>query len=163
MKYEIILPYAVELCNDLKPYCIKSEIAGSIRRESPECKDIEIVCIPHKFYLEEHLNYLKHSGKIRFIKNGAKYKQFKWKSATVDLFIAAPDNWGWIYFIRTGSSDFNLKYLSHYRRMQKIPDNNKCSDDGYLRDSAGNMVFTHDEQDVFDLVGWNFTEPKYRH
>lgn len=163
MKYEIILPYAVEMCKELKQYCEVIHIGGSIRRKSPDdIKDIEIVCIPNKFYLEEHLNYMKHSGSIRFIKNGGLYKQFKWRSQTIDLFIANKNNWGWIYFLRTGSKDFNARFLYHYKLHNKIPAHLKGSEDGYLRDAAGQKVFTPDEKDVFDLAGWNFVEPEHR-
>lgn len=163
MKYEIILPYAIELYNELKPYCNKIEIAGSVRRKAPECKDVEIVCIPDKFYLEEHLNYMKHSGKIRFIKNGAKYKQFKYKSNTIDLFIGEPGNFGWLLLYRTGSQNFNMRFLTQYRYKNHIPVNQLCSCDGWLRDSVGNRITTPDEQSAFNEAGMVYIEPEHRH
>lgn len=163
MKYENILPYAIELCTELQPYCNIIKIGGSIRRKvTDDIKDIEIICIPNKFYLEEHLNYMKYSGKIRFIKNGALYKQFKWHSQTIDLFTANKNNFGWCYFYRTGSKEFNARFLHNYKLHNKIPAHLKGSDDGYLRDAAGAKVFTPEEKDVFDLAGWNFIEPQYR-
>lgn len=37
---------AVDICYLLQPYCSKINIAGSIRRQKPDVKDIEVVCSP---------------------------------------------------------------------------------------------------------------------
>jgi len=39
-------PIAIGIWNDLKPHCSKIKIAGSIRRQVSECKDIEVVLLP---------------------------------------------------------------------------------------------------------------------
>lgn len=31
---------------ELAPFCVRCEIAGSIRRKRPEPRDLEIVCVP---------------------------------------------------------------------------------------------------------------------
>ncbi|HMS44057.1 MAG TPA: hypothetical protein PKE69_27770, partial [Pyrinomonadaceae bacterium] len=46
------------LIEEMSPYCAQILIAGSIRREKPEVKDIEIVAVP-KFE-----NYLEPSGNL---------------------------------------------------------------------------------------------------
>lgn len=46
MKLEQAQQIAEALKADLKPYCEKIEIGGSIRRKKPEPNDIELVCIP---------------------------------------------------------------------------------------------------------------------
>ena len=40
-----MVPIAEKLILDLKPFCDKVEVAGSIRRQRPEVGDIEIICI----------------------------------------------------------------------------------------------------------------------
>ncbi len=165
MKLEFIHSYAVELSQLLQPYCKKIVIAGSIRRKKPDdIKDIEIVCIPDKWKLEEFFINEKKSNPytFNFTKNGSAYKQFTWKSQKVDLFISKPDNFGWIYFIRTGSAEFNAWYLSLYRKKYGITGNNKASDGGYLRDTLGRKVITPDEITVFDLIDRPFVEPENR-
>ena len=37
---------AEKVVSQLSPYCERIEIAGSVRREKPFPKDVEIVCIP---------------------------------------------------------------------------------------------------------------------
>ncbi|MCC6867116.1 MAG: hypothetical protein IT280_13250 [Ignavibacteria bacterium] len=170
MKFDIIKKYAEELKGILAPVCIRIEIAGSIRRKRPESKDIELVCIPDKYRLEQLLNNMKAHSKIFFVKNGKLYKQFKWSGQIVDLFICQPENWGWIYFIRTGSSNWNKKALQHYRNIYGFPAERdeagdykvKASHEGYLLSVTGEKIFTLEEQDVFDLLKIPFVEPEHR-
>jgi len=49
MKYSEILLIAEQVKAELQPHCIRIEIAGSIRRKKPECRDIEIVAIPKPY------------------------------------------------------------------------------------------------------------------
>lgn len=46
MKHSEALAVAEALRDYLAPACVRIEIAGSIRREKPEVKDIELVCEP---------------------------------------------------------------------------------------------------------------------
>ena len=46
MKLKRAREIAERLREELSPFCDRIEIAGSIRRESPTVKDIELVCIP---------------------------------------------------------------------------------------------------------------------
>jgi DNA polymerase/3'-5' exonuclease PolX len=43
MKHAEALRQAVDAYNALAPYCNRLEIAGSIRRQRPEVKDVELV------------------------------------------------------------------------------------------------------------------------
>ena len=38
--------YAEQLLNWIMPHAWPAQVAGSIRRERPECGDVDIVCIP---------------------------------------------------------------------------------------------------------------------
>lgn len=157
MKFDIIKGYGDEFIEMIKPHCTRIETAGSIRRKAADCKDIEIVCIPVSYKLENFLFTLKHKGIIWYTKNGRLYKQIKWKSCTIDLFIANEKNFGWIYFIRTGPKEWNIRAIA---RLKKF---NVHSDNGYLRSSAGNIIETPQEQDIFDLLQCNPVEPERRH
>lgn len=46
MKLEQAKLYAEKIVEWIAPYCLRTEIAGSIRRERPACNDIDIVRIP---------------------------------------------------------------------------------------------------------------------
>lgn len=46
MNLETARKYAEKIVEWLGPLCFRIEIAGSVRRERPNCNDIDIVCIP---------------------------------------------------------------------------------------------------------------------
>lgn len=46
MKLEQAKRYASKITEWIAPYCHRIEVAGSVRRESADCNDIGIVCIP---------------------------------------------------------------------------------------------------------------------
>jgi len=156
MKFEVIKNYSEELQQMLKPYCLRLEIAGSIRRQMPECKDIDIVCIPDKYRLEEFLKLQGNKTGIRFEKNGSLYKRFKYKSNDIDLYIGNKNNFGWLYFIRTGSKEWNQRALIQLKK------HNITSENCQLFRPFNETVPTPEEQDVFDLLECNFVEPQRR-
>lgn len=109
----------------LESCCSKIAIAGSIRRQKPEVKDIEIVCqpivslqLPH---IDMILSGLQVRKRIRIDKNGKRYKSFTLLSKKdgydlikVDLFIVyRPATWGCIFLIRTGPARFSKWIVSH--------------------------------------------------
>lgn len=84
MKLNVALRLANRLVELMKPHCIKIEVAGSIRRQKPEVKDIEIVAIPKEY-----------SASIRDLFNFT--AGHVTRSMLVDEFIAQPQgNLTWI-------------------------------------------------------------------
>ena len=91
---------AEALKNQLKPYCERIEIAGSIRRKRPLVKDIDLVLIPSNqgrfiFILWQMLGAPKLAGK-RLIR-------CQMPDITLDIYVATPESWATLLLIRTGS------------------------------------------------------------
>lgn len=123
---------AVNTCYKLEPYCKKGflRIAGSIRREKPEPKDIEIVALPilaqsdqnnlfdlaptQKIYCPDFVNILKSIGNIiKGNPESGKYIQIELhQGIKLDLFL--PDDFDFYrqFAIRTGSSDYSGKVIA---------------------------------------------------
>lgn len=165
----MLLNDGIKIANKLKallePYCERIEIAGSIRREKEIVKDVELVLIPknaNKLFNVLGLHLLKTIGEIRYLKNGDKYKQFFYLGIKIDLFVACADNWGWIYFLRTGSEEFGKQFLWKYKKKYNISNDDKASDDGFLRDENGVKVITLEEIDIFKLINLPYVEPNKR-
>lgn len=156
MKLEQIQKYAEQLKRELELFCSRIEIAGSIRRRKPDCKDIELVVIQHPFKLYQRLKKAEQNGYIIFKKNGPKYKQFTWCGLTVDLFIATPQNWGLIFLIRTGSKEFNEHWITAWKAR------GGTVKDGVMKARNGFPVDTKEEQGIFDALGIEFIEPEKR-
>lgn len=154
------------------------EIAGSIRRQKPEVKDIELVAIPKPLInifgeavfeeplpITSRLHGLSQSGQINLIKNGLRYKQFELLEypdrPRVDLFLVIPPaQWGAIFTIRTGSADFSRWLMTPRRKGGCMPDNMRQRD-GALWDGE-QMLETPTEESYFEALGIPWVPPEQR-
>ena len=172
---------AQELIEAMKPYCIRCEVAGSIRRQKPEVKDIEIVAIPlwHKvddptdLFCERKVNinelWQNNSAlNVKWIKpgtseivpwhinqNGKYWRGLLPNSMKLDLFLVTEANWGIQFAIRTGCAEFSHGLVTHANR-RSLP----CVD-GYLT-REGQRLETREEIEVFNLLDLDFVEPQNR-
>lgn len=103
---------ADEIVSAILPACQRAHVAGSIRRQKPSVKDVEVVAIVKDY--DDLYRRLAQFG--RFIKPGvpdvidwppkskAKYvRMLLTQDVKMDLFVASPENWGGIFTMRTGS------------------------------------------------------------
>jgi DNA polymerase/3'-5' exonuclease PolX len=158
--YEQALRIAEATLEQLRPHCIRAEIAGSIRRKKAEVGDIEIVIIPKPFELG-----LFESGIASVVNKWEKVRgelpckytqRILPEGIALDLFFAEESNWGNIFAIRTGSADYSHKVLA----TQWV----KCgfkSIDGHLwrEDEQYSLC---EEEDLFQLIGIPYVAPEYR-
>lgn len=180
-----LLPIAEELLGVLAASCVRIELAGSLRRETPLVGDVELVAIPRIDVVEtvdptdlfskktaKRINRLWEEldklfqvtpGKEQgvYIKKGDRYRAFSWPTGTpgkpvqVDLFTATVDNWGLIYLIRTGSGDFS-KHVVTTLRDRDVP-----SFEGYLRKVPDAGPASYDGDDGSEGA-WKYTEKELR-
>ena len=161
----------IRLITELSISCERLEIAGGVRRGKPDVHDLELVAIPKVIevadlfgnpareysLLDAELARLD----LRQVKGGAKYKQFALpEGISLDLFITTPDQWGWIFMLRTGSADFNRWLVTPRRYGGALPGHIKCRD-GWLWNGP-NRIKTPDELDVFRLLDVAWLEPRDR-
>ncbi len=167
MKLERAQNLAEAVIKRLENCWVIAAYGGSIRRERPEVKDIELIFVlatggEDYSDLNEELKLLALNGKIEILKNGEKYKQF-WltrkigsKIIKVDLFIVTPPaSFGVIHTIRTGSAAFS-KWLVNCRK-----------DKGFLfRKGAlyreGKLIKTPSEHEVFQALQLKFVKAPKR-
>lgn len=102
---------AKELWEALLPFAQKGrcKIAGSIRRQKQEIKDIEILIIPeniNKFAIYMYENF--HTP----VKREARMLKFHYKGMPVDMFIPQEHDWFRIFAIRTGSDTYVMKHVA---------------------------------------------------
>lgn len=111
---------AIEICAYLKDYCEENKIhiAGSIRRQKFEVKDIEIVLLPKKVVhndlfgkpistqvIHEFKTHIENTGKvIKGNANGRMMQVELQQKIMVDFFMPEEKDFYRIYAIRTGSS-----------------------------------------------------------
>lgn len=167
---------ASRLVNLASPACSRVEIAGSIRREKPDVKDIELVAIVNDYVTL--FERLKSAGK--FIKPGvpeviewapkpnAKYvRMMLLEGIKLDLFIANPDNWGALYCMRTGSgvgpdgNPFSGFVPQMFKQWKKVSGGGRMSGCQPTMPD-GLQLSTPEEIDFFELCGVEWVEPKCR-
>lgn len=132
MELRNALPIAENIVKLLAPDCNLIDIAGSCRREKPEVKDIEIVCLPKKTVLKDMFgwdegiitdlkfqNKVENIGKIMKGKIDGKYIQIELpQGINLDLFMPLEHDYYRQFAIRTGSADYSFKVIAAgWRRM----------------------------------------------
>ena len=152
---------AERIMAELSPHCERIAIAGSIRRNKPEVKDIEIVAIPKHYdvgLFETGIaavvnRWQKVKGELpcrytqRILPDGIK----------LDLFFAEYSNWGLIFAVRTGSAEYSHKVLA--TAWVKAGYNSK---DGHLYDKAGHRYSIREEKDLYSRIGLPYVSPEMR-
>ena len=178
-----VLGLAERVVEELRPFCSRIELAGSLHRRVEQVGDIEIVAIPKTRQEEkkspqgllfpddkpvmhdinclwQYLESVESEGKLTFAKRGPKYRQFTYRGNQVDLFTATPENWGWIYLIRTGSKEFSHHMATSLRK------NGLSSREGRIvrvvRDTVFATIDTPEERDVFRVAGQTWRDPYSR-
>jgi len=180
-----VLPHAERLVALLAPGCTQIAIAGSLRRGKHDVKDIEIVAAPRALRqppafgsrkapppnaLEAALAALERDGVVTRQVDphpwrwGERYKKLallehgRKLPFLVDLFIVlAPAQWGPIFAIRTGPSDFNQALMA-----QLLPRRGLKQVDGHLETPSGQALQTPTEEAYFAALGLPFIPPQRR-
>ena len=165
MEYAAALAIAQCTQAALAPYCARMAIAGSVRRQRPQVKDIEILALP----LQEPADLfgetlVAHQGfcavvnqwpKVKGEPTG-KYTQGRLPEGIIlDLFIADAENWGWQQALRTGSTAFTAVLVPALKRA------GYTSLNGYLF-HRGVLVPVREEAEVFACAGMPWVEPTAR-
>ncbi len=142
-----------EIVEILKPHCKQIMVCGSIRREKPICRDIDIVLIPGN----QGALAVALEGLGEKMKGGPKMIQRRYKGVQIDLYIADKKTWPTLVLIRTGSKEFNRSLCLRARSMSM-----KLHADGSGIESLGIRVHPTTEADVFKMLGLPYVKPPKR-
>lgn len=185
---EEALIHASAVADLLRDGCARIEIAGSIRRRAPDCKDIEIVCVavmqrdlfggPGDDILNATVRRRVGAGLLQWRdpKDNVGTPEPKdlrdrryYALATVedepwpiDLFcVRPPAQWGAIMAIRTGPADYSQRLVTvAYQKQLKCAEGRLVS---LATATSGDVVDTPEERDFFAAIGVEYVEPGARH
>jgi len=163
---------AEELQRYLSWGCERIVIAGSIRRQKPEVKDIELLCVPAfggivgevnkldeaivDMLMSGHLSYRLNKRGQRTYGDKNKFMVHKPSGIGVDIFCTDKENWGMALFIRTGPKELNIKAMKRFMELG-------MKGHAYGGVSIGEaMMECPDEETVFKLLGWKYLLPEQR-
>lgn len=178
LKLAQALPLAEKIKAVLSPACERIEVAGSVRRRKKTVGDIEIVAIPKLIPdTEAQLSLFGEPPKLvsaldmllerltrdkpnftRGDKNGESQKQFyvnfgpeDGSGIMLEVWITTPEQWGYIFALRTGPAEFNKAWVTQQSKGGLLP-NRASFRNGWLY-KDGRATNTLEESDVFDLIG----------
>ncbi len=159
MELRTAVKVAEEVVKQLEPYCQKICVVGSIRRQKPIVRDIDIVVIP------------KNQGRLALalttlgkkIKSGPAIHSCWYYSSTytqvvqVDIYIANETTWPTLLLIRTGSKEYNIKLCRRAHDLVMI----LHADGSGLELPAGRYV-PKSEEDIFEKLKLPYVPPEGR-
>lgn len=154
MKLEEAQKIAAEVIKRLSPYCQRIEAAGSVRRQKPFPRDVDIVLIPSNAWnLEGEVLALARPFQPKM--RGEKLKRLDYKGTQIDLYYASPKTWATLLLIRTGSKENNIRLCS---LAKKRGWHLAASGDG-LFDETGERVAGDSEESIYGALGLPYQEP----
>jgi len=166
MPLERAVAYAEKIVRDLRPFCARIEIAGSIRRRRAVCGDIDLVCIPvNGAGLQDRVMQAaarRHCcGEQVFrvdLKTGVQLDLYMAHEERKDLFrVAQPCNWGSLLLCRTGSKMHNIKLCQRAAQLGLRWDPHAGVFNG-----AGECIASETEHDIFRALDLPYVAPEAR-
>jgi DNA polymerase (family 10) len=154
-----VLPVAEELLAALRehPASIEVGLAGSARRMTETCKDIDLIATADdpaalSAAFAEHvlLAEVKRTG-------GAGARALTHNGIPVDLRIVEPDQFGNLLQHFTGSKDHNVQL-----REAAVRKGLSVSEYGVTNTETGKVHRCPDEESVYKLLGYSYIEPELR-
>jgi DNA polymerase/3'-5' exonuclease PolX len=160
MEYTKALQIAERVLAELRPHCVRAEIAGSIRRKKPEVGDIEIVLIPKPYqtglFADGIAAVINQWEKVKG-ELPCKYTQRVLpEGIKLDLFIVEHGNWGLQLAIRTGSAEYSHRVLAANWVARGYH-----AEGGYLF-TNGKRYETLEERDLFERISVAYIDPEFR-
>ena len=173
MNYTPARAIAEHMLLNLRSYCRRVEIAGSLRREKAVVGDIEVVAIPRIDEVRDMFGAVQSQRSLlddfswgvygQVLKNGSRYKQIALSEGiNLDLFIVLPPaDWGVIYTIRTGPAEFSKWIVTQRFAGGALPSDCRVMDGHVVRGliGVGEYLPMSEEIDFLNFLGIGWVEP----
>ena len=143
-----------KIMEQIRPFCDRLVVVGSIRRKKSEVRDVDFVLIPKPLLWHRIVATLQRSMDANVLKHGEKAAQLTINGINVDLYSATPETWEPLLLIRTGSAEHNIK-LSMIARKKGM----KLSHKGLIK---GDEIVASAEKEIFNLLGLRYVSPEER-
>ena len=147
---EKVVNLSKRIIKELKPYCKKIEVAGSIRRKSENPHDIDIVLIPkNKIKLKEKMEKM---GK--FIQGGEQRSRWHIQGTQVELYYTTEQEWGatLLAYSSKKGSEIGLRIIAMKRGF-------KLNNHGLFSRKTGKRIAGKTEREIYSALGRPYKEP----
>lgn len=150
---EKVLNLAKKIVRELKPYCKRIEIAGSIRRKKLNPGDIDIVLVAKNETNKQRIKQ-KLSEEGKFLEGGEQKMFFRINGIDVQLFFATSEEWGATLLAYSGQKGSNIGL-----RIVAEKQGFKLTSHGLFRNSNGKRVAGKNEREIYKALGRPYKEP----
>lgn len=145
-----VLNLSNKIFRELKPFCRKIEIAGSIRRKNENPRDIDIVLIPKNMdKIEEQMKKL---GK--FVQGGEHESTWIVDGIKIELYYTTDDEWGatlLAYSSKKGAG-IGLRIVARKKGF-------KLTQHGLFDRKTGKRIAGKTEREIYFALGRPYKEP----
>ncbi len=148
-----VLSLAEKVSKELKPFCTRIEIAGSIRRHEKNPKDIDIVLIPKdKNKLGE---FMKGIGK--FVQGGEHESTWKVEGIKIELYYTDEKEWGAELLAYSGKKGSNIGLRLVAKRKGF-----KLTQHGLFDLKTGKKIAGKTEEEIYHALKRPYKKPENR-
>ncbi len=150
-KGSFVLKLSTKISNNLKPFCKKIIVAGSIRRRVKAPGDIDIVLIPKD--RKKIFDLMNKKGK--FLQGGQKRDTFRIDGVKVELYFTTPESWGATLFAYSSESGaaIGLRMVAKRKGLH-------LNQYGLFKN--GKYLAGKTEQDIYKALGRPYKKPENR-
>jgi len=150
---ERVLHLVKKIVREIKPFCSRIEIAGSIRRKKPNPGDIDIVLIAKKESDKQKIKekLMKHG---KFLQGGDKEMFFRTEGIDFQLFFTIPNEWGATLLAYSGKKGSNIGL-----RRVAMRKGLKLTNHGLFNRKTGRRIAGKTETEIYHALGRPYKEP----
>ena len=152
MKLEDAKTIADKFVLQIKEFCKRIEIVGSIRRKKPEVNDIDILLMPKS--KEQLIQKIKKISDVEV--QGKKLIRAEYFGMQLDIYFTDEETWGILLLIRTGSKEHNIKLCQYaIKKGMKL-----SSAAGLIKNNK--VIASKTEEEIFKELGLDYIKPEDR-
>jgi DNA polymerase (family 10) len=148
-----VLHLAKRIVSEIKPFCSRIEIAGSIRRKKSNPGDIDIVLIAKKESDKQKIKdkLMKHG---KFLEGGFHEMFFRMEGINFQLFFTIPNEWGATLLAYSGKKGSNIGL-----RIVAMKKGLKLTNHGLFNRKTGRRIAGKTETEIYHALGRTYKEP----
>lgn len=150
---EKVLSLSKRIVRELKPFCKRIEVAGSIRRKKQNPGDIDIVLVAKNETNKQKIKE-KLSKDGKFLEGGEQKMFFRVNGVDVQLFFAISEEWGATLLAYSGQKGSNIGL-----RIVAEKQGFKLTTHGLFRKSTEKRVAGKTEREIYKALGRPYKEP----